>query len=661
MLALNFVLLGAALWLGSGFAALGRPSERIALPLSLLGSIVGVVGAVLCLAQGSAGTLDFTFASFPARLAIDVLSAAFLLPLFIVAGLGALYGSSYWPLDAPKGTGRSLRFFYALLVMGMAFVFLARQGIFFILVWEVMAVSAFFLIGTDHEDAKVRRAAWVYLMATHLGTVLLTVMVILLARRSGGWLWIPMLGASSPKLDTTILILAIVGFAFKAGWIPFHFWLPAAHAGSPSHVSAILSAVMLKAGIYGVLRVSGFLPWIPTGVGGALLLLGAATALYGVFYALAERDFKRLLAYSSIENLGVIGMGIGLGLTGRATHDTWLTALGFGAAILHVWNHAAFKSLLFFGAGSVLHATETRDIEVLGGLASRMPRTARVLFPGILAVAALPPFGAFVSEWVLYRGLFAALMRGYPWSAGLALPALALVGGLAAVAFAKFFGFVFLGSPRSAVAEKAHDPHLPMLLPMGILGGLCLALGLGSAWLLPSVDRVVAILAPGVSGMLAPTVGVELRMIGGLAGALLVLGGLAWFWVRRPSGVTAPPLPDLPTWGCGYSAPTARMQYSADSFSDGWAGLLPGNRKRMRRLKIIFPAPSSFSTELIDSFGLGFLEPRVERLVARAMRLRRLQPGFLTVYLLYILLALLGVFLWMLARPWLIAMLGWPA
>ncbi len=662
MLALYFVLLGAALWLGSGFAALGRPSERTALPLSLLGSLLGVVGAVLCLVQGGAGSLDFHFAGFPARLAIDALSAAFLLPLHLVAGLGALYGSSYWPLDSPKGTGRSLRFFFALLVAAMSLVFLTRQGIFFLLAWEVMAVSAFFLISTNHEDASVRRAAWVYLVATHMGTLILTAMLILLARRCGGWLWGPILGAAAPKLDVAILVLAILGFGFKAGWIPFHFWLPAAHAGAPSHVSAILSAVMLKTGIYGVLRISGFLPRIPIGVGGVLLLLGAATALYGVFYALAERDFKRLLAYSSIENLGVIGMGIGLGLTGRATHDSWLAALGFGAALLHVWNHAAFKSLLFFGAGSVLHATGTRDMEVLGGLASRMPRTVRMLFPGVLAVAALPPFGAFVSEWVLYRGLFAALMRGYPWTAGLALPALALVGGLAAVAFAKFFGIIFLGSPRSAAAEKAHDPHLPMLIPMGILAVLCLALGLGSAWLLPGLDRVVVVLAPGVSGQLAASLGFELRMIGGFGGALILVGGLAWLWVGRPGKRKNPQLaPNQPTWGCGYSAPSVRMQYSAESFSEGWANLLPGRRIRMRRLKAIFPTPSTFHLELSDSVGLGFLEPRVERLANRALWFRRLQPGFLTIYLLYVLLALLGVFLWMLARPWLLPLLGWSA
>jgi hydrogenase-4 component B len=648
MVALGLVLLGAALWLGAGFASLMRQSAKLSLPLSLLGSALGMFGAISCLVLGGDGAWDFPFIGFPARFALDALSAAFLLPLYLVAGLGVVYGSAYWPLDATKGAGRSLRFFYALLVAAMNLVFIARQGILFLLVWEAMAVSAFFLIGTEHEDAKVRRASWVYLAATHAGTVVLTAMVILLARRGGGLLWLPLTGDATPRTDIAILILACVGFAFKAGWIPFHFWLPAAHAGAPSHVSAILSAVMLKAGIYGVLRISGLLPSIPGGVGGILLILGAATALYGVLYALAERDFKRLLAYSSIENLGVIAMGIGLGLTGRAAHDPWLTALGFGSALLHVWNHAVFKSLLFFGAGAVLHATGTRDMELLGGLAARMPRTTLALFPGMLAVAALPPFGAFISEWVLYHGLFVALIRGYAWSAGFALPALALVGGLAGVAFAKFFGFLFLGSPRGPLAEKAHDPPLAMGIPMGVLAFLSLAMGVGSVWLLPLLDRIVAILAPGVTGLLVPGLGIELEILGGCLLLLLVLAAGFRAWARRPARIPNPAAP--PTWDCGYAAPTVRMQYSADSFADGWAMLLPGRRTRMRRLKNIFPGAASLHTELRDSLGLGFLEPQIERFTATALRLRRLQPGFLSIYILYVLLALVGVFLWMLIR-----------
>jgi hydrogenase-4 component B len=515
-----------------------------------------------------------------------------------------------------------------------------------------MALSAFFLVGTEHEDTKVRRAGWVYLVATHTGTLLLTALVILLSMRSGGLLWLPIAGPASPLFDLAILILALLGFGFKAGWIPFHFWLPAAHASAPSHVSAMLSAVMLKAGIYGILRVSRLLPAIPVGLGGAVLAVGAATALYGVFYAVAERDFKRLLAYSSIENLGVIAMGIGLGLTGRAAHDPLLTALGFGSALLHVWNHSVFKTLLFFGAGSVLHATKTRDMEVLGGLAARMPLTARVLFPGVLAVAAMPPFGTFISEWILYRGLFTALMRGYPWTAGIALPALAIVGGLAILAFAKFFGFLFLGSPRSEAAKQAHDPHPAMLIPMGILAILCLALCLDSAWLLPLLDRVVATLAPEGSSLLAQSVGGEIAIMSGVLSLLLLFAVAAWAWVRRaarPAPAIAPP-----TWDCGYAAPAVRMQYSADSFTDGWARLLPGRQARIRRLKSIFPRAAALRLELRDSIGLGFLEPQFERLTARALRLRRLQPGFLSVYLLYVLLALLSVFLWMLARQWLL-------
>lgn len=655
MLDVTLILAAAACWLAAGLLALvPRTGERMFVALGIAGALLAGIGALHTLFSVPASSMDFMFWRLPARMEVDALSTAFLLPLQVVAGLGVVYGIEYWPLNASpgsaKGTGKSLRFFYGLLVAAMTVLFVARQGLMFLLAWEAMAVAAYFLINTEHERPEVQRASWIYLVSTHTGTAALTVMVILLAHRSGGLLWLPFKAASSPALDIGILALAVVGFGFKAGLLPLHYWLPAAHAGAPSHVSALLSAVMLKAGIYGILRVSSLLPVIPRGVGGLLLALGAFTALYGVGNALAQRDYKRLLAYSSMENLGIIAMGVGLGWTGRAAHDPWLAALGFGGAVFHVWNHGIFKSLLFFGAGSVLHATGTRDIEGLGGLAARMPKTALVIFPAVLAVAALPPFNAFLSEWFIYRGLFASLMRGYPWSAGLALPALALTGGLAGVAFAKFFGVVFLGAPRSEAADHAHDPHPVMLVPMGILSVLCLAMGLGSVLLLPLLDKIVAVLAPGTGPLLVPGLGWDLRMLSLTAAFLMVFALAAWVWLRRPGsgpalGVAAPP-----TWDCGYAAPTGRMQYTGSSFADGWAMLVPGLRIRIRRLKGFFPRALAFHSEFQDVVGEGFVEPRTGRIAERLLRLRRLQPGYLSVYILYVLITLLGVFLWMLLR-----------
>ncbi|WP_279341288.1 proton-conducting transporter membrane subunit [Geothrix mesophila] len=651
MLDVALVLASSGCWFaGALVSAVPRAPERMTTGLGLLGSLLALGAALHLLLGGTVSGLAFQVWGFPARLELDALSAAFLLPLQLVGGLGLIYGQRYWPVQLAWGSGRSLRFFYDLLVAAMTLLFLARHGLVFLVAWELMAVSAFFLVGTEHEKPEVRRASWVYLACTHTGTLLLTAMVILLAQRMGGLSWVPLPASAPLWFEGGILLLAVAGFGFKAGVLPLHFWLPSAHASAPSHVSAILSAVMLKTGIYGILRVSSLLPGIPRGVGGALLAIGALTALYGVGNALAQRDYKRLLAYSSIENLGIIAMGVGLGWTGRATHDPWLMALGFGGAIFHVWNHALFKSLLFFGAGALLHATGTRDMEALGGLARRMPRTALVVFPAVLAVAALPPFNAFLSEWFLYRGLFASLGRGYPWSAALGLVALALAGGLAAVAFARFFGTLFLGSPRSDLANHAHDPAGSMLLPMAVLAGLCLAVGLGAFLLLPLLDRVVAAVAPGAPGtpaLLAAGLRVDFHRLAGVELGLLILVGVGFAWLRRSPEA---PGADLPTWDCGYAAAVARAQYTGSSFADAWAPVQPGLRARRPRLRGLFPGGASFRQAFREPFGEVFLEPRVVRVAERLLRFRRFQQGHLPVYLLYVLLTLLGTFLWMLLR-----------
>jgi len=645
---LDIVLILAALgcWLAASLSALTRTTEeRPYLVLGLLGSLLAIAASLHVLIAGHTSGLEFVFWKLPARVDVDALSAAFLLPLNLVAGLGIVYQSGYWP--SSRGVGRSVRAFYGLLAASLMLVFIARQGILFLMAWEVMALSAFLLIGTEHGTPQVQRASWIYLMCTHTGTLLLIAAVALLAHRTGGLLWVPHPGLPDSGLDSAILVLALLGFGFKAGFLPLHFWLPEAHAWAPSHVSAILSGVMLKTGIYGLIRISGLVPSTPAFLGGLVLALGAVTAVYGVLNALAQSDYKRLLAYSSIENIGVIGIGLGLGWTGRAYHESWLTALGFAGAVFHVWNHSIFKALLFFGAGSLLHATGTRRIEALGGLAKRMPRTTLVMLPAVLSVAALPPFNAFLSEWFLYRGLLSSFQRGESWAACLALPALAITGGLAAVAFAKFFGFVFLGEPRSAAVEHAHDPGPAMLAPMAILAALCLGLGLGSVLLLPLLDHVVTVVAPEASGLIVLGIGPDLAIQSWMLALLLVLGAGAFLWLgkSREAAQSRPP-----TWDCGYARPTARMQYTASSFSDGWAALVPGFRERMRRIRSLFPRPLTYRSECQDMVGEGFLEPRTERLAERLLRSRQLQHGHLSLYVLYILLALLAVFLWMLIR-----------
>ncbi|GLH74400.1 hydrogenase [Geothrix limicola] len=652
---ITLILLAAGCWMVAAVLPFVPPVKegRLSTVVGALGSLLAFVAALHALLSGHASHVDLRLWLGPVRLEVDALSAAFLLPLHLVAGLGIVFGLEYWPANLAKGFGRSLRFYFGLLVTAITLLFLLRNGLVFLMAWEAMAVSAFFLVATEHHHPEVRHASWIYLVCTHTGTLIITASIILLAHRMGGFPWLPISGAAE-DLDGWILLLAVLGFGFKAGLLPLHFWLPAAHASSPSHVSAILSSVMLKTGVYGVLRVSSLLPTVPAWLGGALLALGGLSAVYGVWNALAQRDYKRLLAYSSIENLGIIAMGIGLGWTGRATESPILAALGFGGAIFHVWNHAIFKSLLFFGSGSLLHATGTRDMEALGGLAARMPRTALLLFPAVLAVSALPPFNGFLSEWFLYRGLFASLKGGYPWSAGLALLALVLTGGLAAVAFARFYGTVFLGSPRSSAVDHTHDPSALMLGPMALLAGLTLAMGLLILPLLPVLDCIIGLLAPSPGGLsagslaapLASILGRDLRLLLVLEGLLLALGGLGLAWLGgRKVRAKAPP-----TWDCGYAAPTARMQYTGSSFADGWALALPGVTRRVRTIRRLFPGPQTFRLKVVDAVGDGMVVPWFGRLAARLLRFRRLQPGFLALYILYLLLALLAVFLWLLVR-----------
>ena len=646
MLAVVLMLAAAGCWLLAALLGLLGRSDRPHLALGLLGALLGLAGGLRALLGGPVALVAFPFWGGQAQLGVDALSGAFILPLHLVAGLGLLYGKAYLPLAAPRNTGRWVRCFFGLLVAAMSLLFITRQGLLFLMAWEVMALAALLLIATDHEHPESLRGAWVYLACTHLGSLLLMAMVVLLAQRLGGYAWLPWPGGPAARLDPWIFLLGILGFGLKAGLWPLHFWLPAAHAGSPSHVSAILSAVMLKAGVYGVLRLSTLLPPLPH-LGAALMALGAATALAGVASALAQRDYKRLLAYSSVENLGIIFMGVGLGLAGRAQGNPWLTALGFGGAIFHVWNHAVFKSLLFLGAGSVLHATGTRDLEALGGLGQRMPRTALLILPGVLAVAALPPFNGFLSEWILYRGFFAAILGGDSWPAGATLFALALTGGLAGVAFAKFYGFLFLGLPRSAKAAQAQDPPAAMWAPMAVLAAICLGMSLGGWLLLPLLDRVLGVLAPGAPGLLVAGLGHELAWLAALAALLLGLGAGLYGWLKM-----APIEPDRPgTWDCGYAQPSARMQYSASGFADAWAALMPGLRQRVRRIRELFPRPASFSSEFRDVVGEGLVAAFISAAARRMLRFRRLQEGHLALYLLYILVTLVAIFLWLAIRP----------
>ena len=373
---------------------------------------------------------------------LDPLSAFFLLCVFLVSGLAALYGSSYLRTYIGKRRLAPPLMFFNLLVATMALLVVARDGVLFLIAWEMMSIASFFLVTYEGEREDVRRAGMTYLMAAHLGAVFLFILFGLLSRAAGSFDFdsFARVGAAGSELINVCFLLALVGFGTKAGFWPFHIWLPDAHPAAPSHVSAVMSGVMIKMGIYGLLRVIGFLGSPPPWWGVTLLVIGAVSGVAGVLHALAQHDLKRLLAYSSVENIGIIALGIGIGLLGQSHGEPALAFIGYAGSLFHVLNHGLFKGMLFQAAGSVLHATGTRDLESLGGLSRRMPVTSLMFLIGSVAICGLPPLNGFVSEWLIYVGAFrasGALPTVWAVTSISVVPALALIGGLAAACFVK--------------------------------------------------------------------------------------------------------------------------------------------------------------------------------------------------------------------------------
>jgi hydrogenase-4 component B len=628
--------------------------QWLAAALAVAGGALGIAGAL-----GAAASAETPELALPwpvpggeFAVAVDGLSAVFLLPVFLVAALGSVYGLGYWKQAEHPDNGRKLRLCYGLLAAGMALVVVARNAVLFLAAWEVMAVAAYFLVTTEDDQAEARAAGWVYLVATHTATLCLFALFALLRHVSGSFALAPLDAAAlTPGTATALFMLALLGFGAKAGLVPLHVWLPGAHASAPSHVSAILSGVLLKVGVYGLVRVTSLVPAPPPWWGGLLLALGTVSGILGVAYALGQHDLKRLLAYHSIENIGIIVMGLGLALLGRSLGQRDWLVLGMGAALLHVWNHALFKSLLFLSAGSVVHATHTRDLDRLGGLARPMPWTALAFLVGAVAICGLPPLNGLVSELLLYLGLFRTLGAGDSpaWAtAALAAPALALIGALALACFVKAYGAAFLGLPRSPDTKGAHESGPLMLAPLAVLAGLCFLIGLAPALVAPLLQQGIAAWAPaeaaGAPGLadLAPLGWVS--AVGGLLAAFLAGGAAVLAWRLRQGGVASGP-----TWDCGYAAPSPRMQYTASSFAERLVGLLAGvlrPRVEAPRDLPLFPREAHFHSEVPDAVLEEAVLPAFRGAAWLLAGVRFLQRGGIQVYLLYVFACLLALLLW---------------
>jgi hydrogenase-4 component B len=639
----------------------------------LLVAAAALAGAVLALSVlgGSAPPLQaalprfFPFAEM--SLAVDGLSAYFLLVVALVTVAAAVYAPSYLGAhaNAPVVQTGALAAF----VGCMALVCCAGDLLTFLLSWEGMTLASYVLVVSDTRSEENARAGLLYLVMAHAGTAALLVVFLALAERAGGFDF-PAIRAAAQGLGdgerTALFLLALAGFGAKAGVVPLHVWLPQAHPAAPSHASALMSGVMLKVALYGVFRLGFDLLAPPSGPlpaswGWTVLLLGSTSALVGVLLALQQHDLKRLLAFHSVENVGIILIGAGVAMLlagGRGPGP--LAALALAAALLHTLNHAAFKGLLFLGAGSVLARTGVRNMEELGGLARRMPWTAWLFLVGAVAISALPPLNGFVSEWMTFQAL---LLGGVKLGgaagllAGVAASMLALTGGLAAACFAKAFGVTFLGRPRTAHAERATESPAPMIAGMSLLAAACVAVGLAPGWAMRLLDRPTAELLGGAGASAAVTARGPLVLSAGDAGAaagatsISVTAAAALFalvavaaWVVRGWPRRAPRRL-APTWTCGMT-PSARFDYTATAFAKPLRLIFAAlYRPRREIVKETGPSPYvlrrlGYAGEVVD-LAETVLYARVKRWVTTsAHEIRTYSTGRIHGYIAFVLVTL---------------------
>jgi formate hydrogenlyase subunit 3/multisubunit Na+/H+ antiporter MnhD subunit len=640
---------------------------RFASATAIAGAVIGGACAVLAavpvlLGAGDAAVeLPFRFSGEPVVLGVDPLSALFLALIGFLGIPAAFFGLGYL-----AGHGRaSARAHAALnaLLAGLVLVVTARNGLVFLLAWEVMTISAYLLVVFDHESEDVRAAGFCYLVASHLAWACILAFFAVLGLHAGSLGFSEMASAGarlSLPLTTALFALALLGFGTKAGIVPLHVWLPRAHPAAPSHVSALMSGVLIKTGVYALLRALQFLGPAHLAFGITLVVVGGATAIYGIAFSIGQRDLKRALAYSSIENVGLIVLGIGLAQMAASLGEPRIALLAAAGALVHLLHHVLMKGGLFLGAGAVVHAAGTRDVERLGGLLRRMPRTAAAFLACATAIAALPPFCGFVGEWLLVSAAVLAAGRfavAPAVVAVLAVLAIVVAGALAAASFARLFSVVFLGTPRSQAARDAHAPSALLVAPPLVLAACCLVPGLVPTAVVALVERAAATVAgvPFARGLAADPAIAGVAYVG-VCGLILSALVLVLFRLRRAIG--GPPAPsNVPTWGCGYAG-RGRFQYTASSFGQPLVQALSGvlaPRATVRRAEDLFPAEVAARVDVPDRVEERVFDPLFRAAAQRMAVVRRFQDGRITRYLVFIVGTLVVGLGWAVASRWVLA------
>jgi len=618
-----------------------------------------IVTSWLAIQALSGQTVSFTFDGGISMgdiiIRIDQLSAWFILIINFTCVTGVFYGSGY--LKAYDNPAKKLSMhwvLYVLFQLSMVWVCMIQHGLVFLIAWEVMSLSSMMLVIFDANHPKTIKAGINYLVQMHISVVFLTIGFVWMYFQTGSFSFDAFTGYFGANSNIWLFLVFFVGFGLKAGFIPFHSWLPHAHPAAPSHISGVMSGVIVKLGIYGIFRIVSYLKSDYLILGEIVVTVSVLTGLYGIINAAVHRDFKKMLAYCTIENIGIIGIGIGIGLIGLGNNVPILYYLGFGGALLHVLNHSLFKSLLFYSAGSVYQQTHTRDMEKLGGLIKSMPRTAVLFLIGAIAIGGMPPFNGFISEFLIYSGLIEGIKLQDMTQIilmALTFAGLSIIGGLSILTFTKTFGTIFLGNQRQSLPHKPHEVSQVMLIPQYIIIIMMISVAIFPQVYLHVIGDVLLgftknnVVAMPVEFWLYISIMRNISFY-----SLIFIVVILLFWGIRAFTLSGRTQVTGSTWGCGYTAPTSRIQYTGKSFSKSLSKMfnfLVIERKNYEELKAgeIFPVDKKYTSHYHDFFELRVIRVVTNRLIYTANYFKFIQNGRVQSYVLYGIIFILSIFI----------------
>ncbi len=599
-------------------------------------------------------TIDLSFPIEAMNFVFDPLSCFFILLISIGSFLTSIYSIGYVKSYIQKGIKTSAFYFFLfLLIVSMILLVIIQNAIAFLILWELMSLSSFFLVTFENEKDEVVRAGIYYLVTMHIGLIFLIIGFVILSIKTNSYdfdLFSIYLKNTDSGFNTIIFILFFIGFGTKAGFVPFHTWLPKAHPAAPTPVSGIMSGAMIKTGIYGILRIL-LISNIPAkGLSYLILIISLFTGIYGILYAIAQKDIKKLLAYSSIENIGIIGIGIGVGMLGLSCKNNFMTILGFSGGLLHILNHFVFKSLLFFSTGAVYTEIHTREIESMGGLIKKMPITSILFLIGSIAIIGLPPFNGFISEFIIYSGILKGIINKDVIISILSIisfASLSYIGILALLCFSKVFSISFLGNSRSINVDKIKEVSLFMIIPMIVLSAFVFFIGFFPQFILPFIGKIAVLF---IESDISSEILVFNNYLLNISYTFFIFIGIfAFIFFIRYLLLKNKKVNYIDTWSCGYQANNNKMQYTASSFASILLNIFApfiNYKIKKNNNNYIIPQKSVYKSQSNDIIETFIINPLIIFIKKLLNIFSWIQSGNTQLYILYGIIFLIVVIIY---------------